>query len=100
MNEQLKTLAVQAGAYFAPPYTDHFGEIYPAYTEIRDLDIEKFASSIVAAHINLLQQEWYDLNNAPEVENESPRDIGIRVGKKSEVISLMNKIKTHFGVTE
>jgi hypothetical protein len=60
----------------------------------------KFAELIVEEHLRLLQQEWYDLNNAPAVENESPRDVGIRVGRKGEVITLMHKIKEHFGVTE
>jgi len=52
---------------------------------------------IVREHIKLLQQQWYDLNNEPAVADESPRDIGIRVGKKGEIINLMAKIKEHFG---
>ena len=59
---------------------------------------DKFAELIVEEHINLLKQEWYALNNAPEVENETPRDIGIRLGRKGEIISLIGKIKKHFGV--
>ena len=70
------------------------------YAEWFNVYKEKFADMLIAETIKVMQQEWYDLNNTPAVENESPRDIGIRVGKKGEVISLMHKIKTHFGVTE
>ena len=61
---------------------------------------DKFAELIVRDTIKLLQQEWYDLNNAPPVEGESVRDVGIRVGRKSEVIALMSKVSKHFGVVE
>ena len=60
----------------------------------------KFAELLLADTLNVMQQEWYDLNNTPEVENESPRDVGFRVGKKSEINVLMAKIRKHFGVTE
>lgn len=62
--------------------------------------LQKFAELIVEEHLALLQQEWYALNDAPEVENESPRDVGFRVGKKSEINVLMAKIRDHFGVKE
>jgi hypothetical protein len=61
---------------------------------------DKFAELIVRDTIKLLHQEWYDLNNAPPVEGESARDVGIRVGRKSEVIALMSKVSKHFGVEE
>lgn len=63
-------------------------------------DKEKFAELIIQDVINLLRQEWYDLNNQPDVANESPRDVGLRVGKKGEIITLMEKIKKHYGVNE
>jgi len=62
--------------------------------------LEKFAELIVQENLQIMKQEWYDLNNSPvNPEGESPRDVGIRVGMKSEVIALMAKIRKHFGVT-
>jgi hypothetical protein len=59
---------------------------------------EKFAELIVKECVKECQQEWYDLNNAPEVENESIRGAGIRVGQKNGVLKCISKIKKHFGV--
>jgi len=81
MNEKIKELMLQAG-YAAPEMAAR---------------ANKLAELIVREHIKLLQQQWYDLNNEPAVADESPRDIGIRVGKKGEIINLMAKIKEHFG---
>lgn len=64
----------------------------PAY-----INPEKFAKLIVEDTINLLKQEWYDRNNEPKVENESPRDVGLRVGAKSQTIRLMHMIMKHYG---
>lgn len=64
------------------------------------IQLGKFAELLIEESLKVMQQEWYDLNNAPVIENESPRDVGFRVGKKSEINVLMAKIKTHFGVTE
>ena len=61
---------------------------------------EKFAELIVKEHIDLLRQEWYRLNNAPSIAGEGSRDVGIRVGRKSEIISLIENILQHFGVEE
>jgi hypothetical protein len=59
---------------------------------------EEFAELIVEDTINILKQEWYDLNNTAKVEGETPRDIGMRVGAKSQTIRLIHKIEKHFGV--
>ena len=61
-------------------------------------EVEKFAELIIEENLRIMQQEWYDLNNAAKIEDESARDIGMRVGKKSEIIRLMSLIKKHFGV--
>jgi hypothetical protein len=89
MNERIRELAKEAaremnetGTYSEPKFQ------------------EKFAELIIQDTIKLLQQEWYDLNNAPPVEGESARDVGLRVGRKSEVIALMSKVSKHFGVKE
>ena len=94
MNERLKELAKQAGFYIL---SDGKICIPTISEEITDCQI-KFAELIVEDAVSILRQEWYDLNNAPRVEGETPRDIGLRVGAKSQTIRLMHKIKEHFGV--
>jgi hypothetical protein len=92
MNELIKELLKRAGV------SDNWNSAdwYSMSPEM----VEKFAELIVKEHLNILRQEWYDLNNLPSVTDESPRDIGLRVGKKGEIIVLSEKIKTHFGVKE
>ena len=90
MNDRIKELADKACRDTDLQPVNGGIHITPAF--------EKFADMLIVETLNVMQQEWYDLNNAPEVENESPRDIGIRVGKKGEVIALMHKIKEHFRV--
>jgi len=90
MNERYKELAQKA-------YEDVIKNT-PSFLVTKELYEQKFAELIVRDTIKLLQQEWYDLNNAPPVEGESARDVGIRVGRKSEVIALMSKVSKHFGV--
>jgi hypothetical protein len=92
MNERIRELYEQAMEW-VPNQVD-------PDTKIRLLNADKFAELIIQDTIKLLQQEWYDLNNAPPVEGESARDVGIRVGRKSEVIALMSKVSKHFGVEE
>lgn len=59
---------------------------------------EIFAGLIIKQFITLLQQQWYELNDDKPVENETLRDIGIRVGKKSELIHMIEVTRTYFGV--
>ncbi|CAB4129903.1 hypothetical protein UFOVP116_171 [uncultured Caudovirales phage] len=63
-----------------------------------DAFAEKFAELIVQECVNQCRQEWYDLNNAVPKENETLRDIGIRVGQKNGVLKTISRIKEHFGV--
>jgi hypothetical protein len=93
MNKCIKELALTCGAWH---------QVYDQKEFMLDsnFDVGKFAESIVRDTIKLLQQEWYDLNNAPPVGGESARDVGIRVGRKIEVIALMSKVSKHFGVEE
>ncbi len=92
MNERIKEFLKQAGV------SDNWNSAdwYSMSPEM----VEKFTELIVKEHLNILRQEWYDLNNLPSVADESPRDIGLRVGKKGEIIVLSEKIKKHFGVKE
>lgn len=91
MNERIKELKSQAYQYADRNTQD--GD-----NRFATLQLEKFAELIIQDAINMMRQEWYTLNNLPKVENESPRDVGLRVGRKGEIISLMEKIKQHFGV--
>ena len=90
MNEKVKSLIDHSSREWDEE-TDEYPDMH--------VDLEKFAELIVQETTQLLQQEWYSLNNAPKFEDgESPRDVGIRVGRKSEIISLIAKINKHFGV--
>ena len=83
MNNRIKELADQVGISI-----DGLG-----YGEG---DAEGLAKAIVEECIDILRQEWYTLNNAPKVEGETPRDVGIRVGQKSELIKMIEVIKKKF----
>ena len=63
-------------------------------------DKEKFADLLLKEILNETQKVWYQLNDAPLVEGETPRDIGIRVGQKGGVIKVAQHIRKHFGVGE
>lgn len=57
---------------------------------------EKFAELIVEEHVELLKQRWYTLNNAVPENNETPRDIGMRVGQKAEVMHCIHLLSNHW----
>lgn len=95
MNELIKQLAAQAGAITSLSY-EHDGLLILSGQD----RIAKFAELVIQEHINLLQQEWYRLKNLPNVVGETPRDIGRRSGKKSEIVALQYMIKKHFGVKQ
>lgn len=59
---------------------------------------KRFAELIIDEHIDILRREWYRLNDEVPEPNESPRSTGIRLGRKTEIIVLIEKIKIHFGV--
>jgi hypothetical protein len=101
MNERIKELAEQARKY-ARDYVAECKQ-YGHYMEHNEYELrfeEKFALLIVEDAVNIMKQEWYGWNNAPKVENETPRDIGMRVGAKSQTIRLIHLIKKHFGVKD
>lgn len=76
MNERIKELAEQAGVYFAEGSTDYFGDYLPPFMSITNLDLEKFAESIVKECARICVKE--------------ARQLGGRV--------CSDKIKDHFGV--
>ena len=91
MNERIKELMKEANKDI--PLGKPF---WPALEEFS----EKFAELIVKENIDLLRKEWYTLNNQKAPTYETPREVGIRLGMKTEIISLIHKIKEHFGVEE
>ena len=95
MNPRIEKLAVQAGLFM-----DVNGRPYPVQLSAEESGdtYDKFAQLIVEDIINVLKKEWYTLNNAEPVPNETARDIGLRLGRKGQTITLMSKIKQHFGV--
>lgn len=89
MNKRIRELAEQARGT-----KKHVPPVWQFY----DSELEKFAELMIKEHIDLLRNEWYELNNLPEVEGESPRDIGLRVGRKTEVNVLIEKIRKHWNI--
>jgi hypothetical protein len=52
-------------------------------------------SNPIEQAIKEIRQAWYDENNKPKVENESPRDVGIRVGYKSGLMHALNLLSRY-----
>ena len=94
MNERIQELIKQCSTT-STSYFDGRGNVTSTF-----FDKEKFAELIVKDTINILKQEWYDWNSAPNVEGETPRDVGLRVGAKSQTIRLMHMIQKYFGIKE
>ena len=44
--------------------------------------------------VNMLRKEWYTLNaqDAARLQNESARDVGLRVGRKSQLTKTIGDI--------
>ena len=45
--------------------------------------------------VNMLRKEWYTLNDldaAARLQNESARDVGLRVGRKSQLTKTISDI--------
>ena len=87
MNPEIMKLALDAG----------YGRDRWNNTEQFEEFLEKFAQLIVQENIKILQNEWYELNNQSNPEIESPRDVGLRVGRKTEIVALIDKVKKHWG---
>ena len=101
MNKLIQELAVQSKLR-APVLLRHWGKI-DALTDSEQEElqnVENFAELIVEECINQCRREWYDLNNAVPKENETLRDIGLRVGQKNGVLKTISRIKEHFGIGE
>ncbi len=60
---------------------------------------EKFAELIVSDAVNVLREEWYQLNNS-EYNQDDPRSVGLHHGMKTGINKSMVLIRKHFGVEE
>ena len=63
---------------------------------ISQATLDKFAELILQEHVELLKQRWYTLNNTKPPSDESPRDIGMRVGQKIEVQQCIQLLLNHW----
>lgn len=97
MNEQIKQLAEQAGFVFWGEEDWNPGDEIDWSCRYDD-EFKKFAELMVREHLKVLQQRWYELNNQEPAADETPRDIGMRVGAKSEIIFLIEHLKKHFDI--
>ncbi len=50
-------------------------------------------NAVIKECIDALRKEWYRVNNNPDTSTD-PRDIGLRVGTKSGLITAMNILHT------
>ena len=91
MNERFKELLVQSINEIGPDDNDKGA---------KEKTLEKFAELIVKEVLKESQQVWYELNDLPTPAGESPRDIGIRIGKKAGVLKVTQRLMKHFGVKE
>lgn len=62
-------------------------------------DEYKFAEILIDECVKLMQERWYELN-ALDIDTEDKRAIGINVGKKSELIHMINALNQHFCKSE
>lgn len=94
MNERIKLLAEQAG--FGPAWFEEAEPGYPARP--KEGILKEFANLIIKDAMDQCRQEWYDLNNAPDIGTD-PRSIGLRIGMKSGVIKCLSRLSKHFEST-
>lgn len=99
MNERIKELEKQAWdyAYDHETVKGNLANNGCINVNFSDAFSKKFAELIIEDVVKIMKQEWYEWNNAPKVADETPRDIGLRVGAKGQTILLMHLIKEHFG---
>ena len=100
MNERIQELAEQAFAPINDMASEGIADRSTFNMHWFRLYNQKFAELIVRECVNQCRQEWYDLNNAVPKENETLRDIGIRVGQKNGVLKTISRIKEHFGIEQ
>ena len=61
---------------------------------------EEFARLLAEEAVRAVRDRWYELNNQPTPEGETPRDLGMRVGRKTELIQVMHLLREHFGLQD
>ena len=58
----------------------------------------EFARLVAEEAVRVVRNRWYELNNQPTPEGETARDLGMRVGRKTELIQVMHTLNQHFGL--
>lgn len=95
MNKKLIDLIKQSGINLTP---SQFSGVLE--DEVDEFELEKFAELLLKEVTNLIQERWYEINDEPALPNETDREVGMRVGKKSELIRMSSVIKRHFGLEQ
>ena len=93
MNERIRELADRLWRIH-PKDIDAMG--LKTRKEFYEQELKKFAELILQEHVELLKQRWYTLNNTKPPSDESPRDIGMRVGQKIEVQQCIQLLLNHW----
>ena len=57
---------------------------------------EKFVTLLINDVERLVRERWYELNDEPKAEDETLRDVGMRIGKKSELVRLQQVLRSHY----
>lgn len=94
VNEKIKDFIEKAKHEYELAYT-HARRAEDAFPQTFE---EKLVELVVREIVNIHQQEWYDRNNALTHEADTARDIGLRIGAKSQTLRLIQLIKHHFGI--
>lgn len=90
MNEKVKRLIEQS--YDQVPHERDWDATSSVFNK------EKFADLLLKEVLKEVQNIWYELNAVEPVEGESPRDVGLRVGRKGGALKVSNHLRKHFGV--
>jgi hypothetical protein len=97
MNEQIKKL-VDVTAEMIPGVYSLKYEDGGSGVEFSEEALGVFANLIIEEHIKLLRRTWYERNNEEYPKDMSPRDIGVKVGRKNEIVVLIEKIKQYWNI--
>lgn len=90
MNEHIKDAIRRAKGI---SYDEDGNELMPI---LAGENIYTFARILVQDCVNELRQEWYVLNDLKPNPDETPRDIGLRVGRKSELIYAIHLLSERY----
>lgn len=60
------------------------------------IDLDKYSDLLIKDVVKTLQERWYSLNSEVPPETETHRELGIRIGRKTETIYLLHLIKQRY----